>query len=279
MSSTWRAFRWDYGGTPLTIETDRLGTPRAVAAPDAVLWRWELVTGSTSTGGSNAFGDRPPNEDVDGDGKLYTFELRFPGQIYDPETGLHYNYFRDYEPATGRYVESDPIGLAGGVSTYGYANLGPLRNRDELGLESPQYSLGQIPLVHGSTKCSSDAMLDFGISLTPVIGPAVEFMEENPEAMDYLQPMLNTVGAAAGTGAAYGVAVAEERQRRIGGRNSRENRLLNRQSGANRSIRLGAARFGLAMTAFGTTLAVRDFTSDLSKCAPCEVLETPPWFQ
>ncbi|MFO2207069.1 RHS repeat-associated core domain-containing protein, partial [Pseudomonas aeruginosa] len=41
--------------------------------------------------------------------------LRFPGQYYDAESGLHYNYFRDYDPETGRYVESDPIGLTGGL--------------------------------------------------------------------------------------------------------------------------------------------------------------------
>ncbi|MFO1496682.1 MAG: RHS repeat-associated core domain-containing protein [Lysobacterales bacterium] len=121
-------------GTVLAIETDHLGTPRVVAAPDGVLWRWELVTGTTSTGGSNAFGERLPNEDVDGDGKPYVFELRFPGQIHDPETGLHYNYFRDYEPGTGRYVESDPIGLAGGASTYGFVAGSPLRFSDPQGL-------------------------------------------------------------------------------------------------------------------------------------------------
>jgi RHS repeat-associated protein len=89
------------------------------------IWRWELVTGNTGNGGSNAFGDRPANEDPDGDGKLYRFDLRFPGQIYDKETGLHYNYFRDYEPGTGRYVESDPIGLRCGVSTYSYVRANP----------------------------------------------------------------------------------------------------------------------------------------------------------
>ncbi|WP_225444843.1 RHS repeat-associated core domain-containing protein, partial [Pseudomarimonas arenosa] len=60
--------------------------------------------------------------------------LRFPGQYYDSESGLHYNYFRDYDPSTGRYVESDPVGLVGGMSTFGYVKGNPLTGTDPFGL-------------------------------------------------------------------------------------------------------------------------------------------------
>jgi RHS repeat-associated protein len=63
-----------------------------------------------------------------------TNNLRFPGQYEDPETGTHYNYFRDYDPSTGRYVQSDPIGLAGGISTYGYVGNAPYMYMDPYGL-------------------------------------------------------------------------------------------------------------------------------------------------
>ena len=75
-------------------------------------------------------------EDPDGDGISFTYSLRFPGQFFDKETNLHYNYYRDYDPVTGRYVESDLVGLAGGVNTYAYALGNPLSFTDPNGLES-----------------------------------------------------------------------------------------------------------------------------------------------
>jgi RHS repeat-associated protein len=67
--------------------------------------------------------------------RSFIYNLRFPGQYYQTETGLNYNYFRDYDPQTGRYVESDPIGLKAGVNTYAYAAADPLTYFDPLGLD------------------------------------------------------------------------------------------------------------------------------------------------
>jgi RHS repeat-associated protein len=63
--------------------------------------------------------------------KDVAFDLRFPGQFVDTESGLHYNYFRDYDPKTGRYVESDPTGLDGGINTYIYVLNNPDRYIDQ----------------------------------------------------------------------------------------------------------------------------------------------------
>lgn len=61
-----------------------------------------------------------------------------PGQYYDAETGKHYNYFRDYDPGIGRYIESDPIGLPGGINTYLYVEASPAVLVDFYGLMSNQ---------------------------------------------------------------------------------------------------------------------------------------------
>ncbi|HCG0913789.1 TPA: RHS repeat domain-containing protein, partial [Pseudomonas aeruginosa] len=93
--------------TLLYLHGDHLDTPRlATDASGQIAWQWQ----------SDAFG----RGEALSQGSTQV-NLRFPGQYYDAESGLHYNYFRDYDPETGRYVESDPIGLAGGLNTLGYA--------------------------------------------------------------------------------------------------------------------------------------------------------------
>ncbi|MFL6604740.1 MAG: RHS repeat-associated core domain-containing protein [Steroidobacteraceae bacterium] len=60
--------------------------------------------------------------------------MRFTGQIFDGQTGLHQNGFRDYDPASGGYIESDPTGLGSGINTYAYANGNPVSFVDPWGL-------------------------------------------------------------------------------------------------------------------------------------------------
>jgi RHS repeat-associated protein len=112
------------------LYADQLGTPRSVIDPTRNLevWRWGL-TGS-------AFGDHAADNDPDGDGVGFLLNLRFPGQYYDSEMGLNYNLNRDYDPTTGRYIESDPIGLWGGLNSYAYVNDNPLVASDPTGLKA-----------------------------------------------------------------------------------------------------------------------------------------------
>lgn len=90
----------DCGLSIFYIHTDHLNTPRVITrrTTSDVVWRWD----------GDPFGTDGPNENPSGLG-TFSFNLRFPGQYYDAETGLNYNYFRDYDPAIGRYIESDPI--------------------------------------------------------------------------------------------------------------------------------------------------------------------------
>ena len=116
------------------IHTDHLGTPRMVTdASGNSVWEWI----------STPFGESLPNQNPQNQaGKEFVMNLRFPGQVFDQETGLHYNYFRDYDPKAGRYVESDPIGLKAGVNTYGYVNQRPTRNIDPMGLSAAAATSG-----------------------------------------------------------------------------------------------------------------------------------------
>ncbi len=107
------------------VHNDPLGTPQALTdEAGTAVW----------TAQYDPFGKATVNEDPDGDGTTIEFNVRFSGQYFDKETGLHYNYFRYYDPSTGRYLTSDPIGLDGGLNTYLYANANPLLFIDPDGL-------------------------------------------------------------------------------------------------------------------------------------------------
>jgi RHS repeat-associated protein len=111
----------------LNCYADHQGSPRAVTRPsdNKVVWSWE---------NTEAFGNSAPNQNPAALG-TFVYNLRLPGQYWDQETGLSQNYFRDYDSSLGRYVQSDPIGLKGGINTYAYVKGNPLRWTDPLGLE------------------------------------------------------------------------------------------------------------------------------------------------
>jgi RHS repeat-associated protein len=133
------------------VHVDPLGTPAAVtdtpASGNAVaVWRAKV----------EPFGKATVDDDPDGNAATFALNVRFPGQYADAETGWYFNFFRTYDPSTGRYLEPDPIGLKGNPSaflydaaphplipvslgfrdghTYAYAGSNPLGVADPLGL-------------------------------------------------------------------------------------------------------------------------------------------------
>lgn len=108
------------GNTLYWVSADHLGRPDVVTnAAKQVVWR----------ANNWAFNRGIALDQIGG------YNLGFPGQYYDSESNLWQNGFRDYEPTIGRYMQSDPIGLMGGISTYGYVGQNPVNYIDKKGLQ------------------------------------------------------------------------------------------------------------------------------------------------
>jgi RHS repeat-associated protein len=108
------------------IETDHLNSPRRVYDQSQnLVWAWD---------NTEPFGDSVPNGDPNNTGNVFELNLRLPGQYFDRETGLFYNYFRDFAPNLGRYDQSDPLGLRGSLNTYAYVQGDPIEYADPRGL-------------------------------------------------------------------------------------------------------------------------------------------------
>lgn len=130
------------GGYIYYVQPDHLGTPRAVVDPirDTAVWQWDLK--------SDVFGLTPPDQDADNDGVTFALDMRFPGQRWDENSGAFHNGYRDYDPAIGRYLQSDPIGLGDGPATYTYVGSGPLTGLDPLGLATMTMPAGASPMIN-----------------------------------------------------------------------------------------------------------------------------------
>jgi RHS repeat-associated protein len=119
------------------IHADHLGTPRLMTdSANKPVWQWAYsafgsnkpsgvaVSGTAATGQAMLKASKPNVE----------LDLRFPGQLRDEETGTFYNFFRDYDPFSGRYRQGDPIGLGGGLNRFSYAQGNPILYSDATGL-------------------------------------------------------------------------------------------------------------------------------------------------
>ncbi|MDQ3160790.1 MAG: RHS repeat-associated core domain-containing protein, partial [Pseudomonadota bacterium] len=160
------------------IEPDHLGTPRVVIDPvrDVAVWTWDLK--------GEAFGNTVPNQDPDTNGTAFVFNMRYPGMRADSASGLYQNGQRDYEAATGRYPESDVVGLLGGISTYGYAVSNPMTWFDPDGMQarpSPQAPPGPGRFTPPNLPPAND----------PIFGP-----ERVPGGGSVLRMCMNPITAA-----------------------------------------------------------------------------------
>lgn len=141
-----------------------------------------------------------------------SLDLRLPGQVYDAETGTHYNRYRDYDPHTGRYQTSDPIGLEGGVNTYAYAEGLPNLLTDVLGLDTTSAN-NPLPGVEKPTadfESKLSYVLDHvkhRLTTQGAVTVADKFFDDVKAAATILAGIAGVVGVGLGAAAATGVGL------------------------------------------------------------------------
>lgn len=167
------------------VYADHLNAPRVVtdSISNIVVWSWV---------DADPFGMVQPNEGPQG-GASFNYNPRFPGQLFDRETSLHYNYHRDYDPQTGRYIQSDPIGLGGGINTFAYVSGNPLSYTDPSGLVPNPAELaciaGPNPVCVGGVIVDAGswilAGLGTGAAIAAVATPGDSASQANNRQSDY----------------------------------------------------------------------------------------------
>ena len=155
------------------------GRPLAVVEGGQTYWlHWDQIgrpaMATDSTGSVVWAASYLPFGGIDlvwADTGVLTQNLRFPGQWFQAETGLHQNWMRDYDPTTGRYLQADPLGLVDGPSVYGYVRQSPGRYVDPAGLWQFTFTIGvgpaaQITIGHNSGQWNAGVYLGYGIGIS-----------------------------------------------------------------------------------------------------------------
>lgn len=182
------------GGEPnlFFIHTDHLNTPRAVVDTAGNLrWTWF----------AEPFGTTAPNENP---AALGTFvqPLQFPGQYADTESGLNDNWFRTYDAKIGRYTQSDPIGLAGGVNSYSYTRGSPNSFIDPAGLRDVIVAVWRTNLAQGVIG---------HILVNEMTGKTILSQFPSGErSKNYTAEWLETIGAGSGPDYVYKIFVPDD---------------------------------------------------------------------
>jgi RHS repeat-associated protein len=179
------------------VFTDHLDTPRLVTTagdnPQPV-WRWD---------NDDPFGANPAVEVAGPD--TFPFNVRFRGQYFDGETSLHHNGARDFDAPIGRYIQSDPIGLGGGLNTYSYVESNPLAATDPEGLIS---SLSLCANPANAAACAAAGLQTGAVSA--LVSAGVNVATQVSSGANACSIDWGSVGLSAGiglvTGAPLGVA-------------------------------------------------------------------------
>ena len=144
--------------TVYNVHSDHLGAPRVITrqSDNAIMWRWDTA---------ESYGGTAPDQNPTAQG-VFAYNVRFPGQTYDAETGLFQNWRREYNPRIGRYMQSDPVGLEGGINTYEYVGGAPTMFVDPTG----QWVANVVGAVAGGLGVGAAAYMAGGDAWTIGLG-------------------------------------------------------------------------------------------------------------